>query len=253
MKPDAFPGFLREVVVAAVLLTRLPMPHLPADAFENGSRAVWAYPLIGLALGGLAALGAQVALAIGMPEMIAAGLCLAILMLSTGAMHEDGLADCADGFWGGYTAERRLEIMKDSRIGTYGVLALVMMTGLRWGAMALLLPLGAAAIVVAAVLSRAAMPVVMSGLPYARAGGLAVRVGKPKRAPLALSVLLALAVALGMLGGPGLIAVGAAIAATVVIALVARWKIGGYSGDVLGATQQIVETAVLCSLLVVLT
>ena len=110
-------------------------------------------------------------------------------MITTGAMHEDGLADTVDGLWGGWTRDRRLEIMKDSHIGTYGVLALIVSAGLRWSVLAGLLTLGAGPVVAIAVLSRASMPALMAALPNARGDGLAHKVGAPPPAVLALSRL----------------------------------------------------------------
>ena len=130
-----------DAVLALVLLTRLPLPHLPKDSFARQSRAVWAFPLAGLVVGGLATVMAAAALAVW-PPAVAAGLALAVQILVTGAMHEDGLADSADGLWGGFDRSRRLEIMKDSQIGTYGVLALVLSLGLRWLTLSALLAAG---------------------------------------------------------------------------------------------------------------
>ena len=108
---------LWDVPAALVLLTRLPLPALPDHAFSHGARAVWAYPLVGLILGGVASVIAWGASLLGLSPMLTAGLILTGLVLLTGAMHEDGLADTADGLWGGNDAARRLDIRKDSRIG----------------------------------------------------------------------------------------------------------------------------------------
>jgi adenosylcobinamide-GDP ribazoletransferase len=126
---------------------------------------------------------ATAALWLGLPPGIAAGLALGAGILMTGALHEDGLADCADGFWGGHTAERRLEIMKDSRIGAYGVLALILVIGLKWLALAALIEHGAlwAAVLVPACSAGAAMAWVMASLPFAREDGLARHVGRPSK------------------------------------------------------------------------
>jgi len=113
-----------DIPAAIGLLSRLPVPVDTDLATRRGARAAWAYPLAGLVVGALAGLVAQVALWLGLPPSIAALLALAAMIAITGALHEDGLADSADGLWGGWDRARRLEIMKDSRIGTYGVLAL---------------------------------------------------------------------------------------------------------------------------------
>jgi adenosylcobinamide-GDP ribazoletransferase len=225
------------------LLTRLPV-RVPEDA--SMARAAWAWPLAGLATGGLAALAGWLALGLGLPPGLAAGLMLAVSVLATGALHEDGLADVADGFWGGFTPARRLEIMRDSRVGSYGVIALVLSLGLRWSALAALAAAGWLwPVVAAAALSRAPMAAVMRALPPARADGLSRGVGRPGARGVALGALLALGAALVLAGVPGLLAALAAAAAALAMAALARAKIGGQTGDVLGAVQQLAEVAAL--------
>lgn len=253
MKTDTLKSFALAIPVAFLLLTRLPLPRLPDSAFENASRAVWAYPIIGAVLGGTAGLLSYAAISAGLPVMIAAGLALIILACCTGAMHEDGLCDVADGFWGGLTRDRRLAIMKDSQIGTYGTLALVLMTGLRWMAYAAFLPVSIHGIVVAATVSRATMPVLMYLLPHARDSGLSHTVGRPEAVPVLCGILLALALALLSIGFSATISAGlAACIGTAGMFWLARCKIGGQTGDVLGATQVITEVCILCALTLVL-
>ena len=248
MKTDRWPNLLTDIRVAAVLLTRLPLPRLDDSAFSNGARATWAYPLTGLVLGALAASFGYVATALGLPAFVAAGIMLAVLMISTGAMHEDGLADVADGFWGGYTRERRLEIMKDSQIGTFGTLALIVVTGLRWAGYALVLQHSFAACIAAAVLSRAAMPAMMCALPHARSDGLSHSVGRPPVASAAIAAVLAVGLCLVPLGWSLIASTVAILAVGTATGWLARAKIGGQTGDVLGATQQISEVAVLLAI-----
>ncbi|WP_417726080.1 adenosylcobinamide-GDP ribazoletransferase [Roseovarius sp.] len=241
---------LRDVPLALSLLSRLPVP---VHRFDRSARAVWAYPLAGLMLGGLAALGGLLALAIGFPTPISAILGLAIPIVLSGAMHEDGLADTADGLWGGWTRERRLAIMKDSHIGSYGVIALILILSARGLALWLLYEISPAAattaLLAAAMLSRAMMPVIMAALPHARDIGLSRAQGRPPFAAVALGLGGATAVTLCLLGGATLAALVCAGLATLVIGLIARAKIGGQTGDILGATQQVAEIAVLLSLL----
>ena len=248
MKTDSLPGFVTDLLLACSLLTRVPLPHLPRHAFENSARAVWAYPLAGLIPGMLAWAVASASLGLGLPAGIAAGLVLAALALVSGAMHEDGLADCADGFWGGATPERRLNIMKDSQIGSYGVLALGLVTGLRWLAYATLLDTGAAVVIAAPVLSRGMMAPVMYGLPHARRTGLSHSVGRPPAALVLLGGLFAFAIAVLMLGAAALPALLAAGCASLGVAIVARRKIAGQTGDVLGAAQQLSELSALLAI-----
>jgi adenosylcobinamide-GDP ribazoletransferase len=236
-----------DVALSLVLLTRLPLPELPADAFKRQARAAWAFPLAGLATGLPAIAAGGAALAAGLPAPVAAGLILVLQILLTGAMHEDGLADCADGFWGGFTRERRLEIMKDSRIGTYGVLALVLSAGLRWSALAALLPVtGVLPVLAVAVLSRAPMAFMMALMPLARSSGLSRSVGAPPVAAAWFGLGVSLLISTLLLGVLTTLAV-TLIAATapLLLAFLAHRKIGGQTGDVLGATQQITEITLL--------
>ncbi|GGL69986.1 adenosylcobinamide-GDP ribazoletransferase [Wenxinia marina] len=233
-------------LAALALLTRLPV-RLPDGAGGRMGRAAWAWPLAGLVVAviGWAVIGA--ATAVGLPPPLAAGLGLAALVMVTGALHEDGLADSADGLWGGADTARRLEIMKDSRIGSYGVIALVLSLGLRWQALALLVAAGAAgpALVAALMLSRAAMAETMAALPAARESGLSRLVGRPPRAAAVLASGLAALAALLALGGAGVVATLVALAVASGWAAVARSKIGGQTGDILGAGGQLVEIAAL--------
>lgn len=232
---------LYEIGVAMALLTRLPLPRLPEAAFARQAASAWAWPLAGFVVAALAALVGIGALALGLPATMAALLVLGVQMVTTGAMHEDGLADTADGLWGGWTRERRLEIMKDSQIGTYGVLALIVVTGLRWSILSALLTAGPGALLAIAVLSRAPMAVLMTALPNARGDGLSKQVGVPT--PLAVSggVLLALVLSLIFVGWPTLIAAGVVAVGTALLGWIAMRKIGGQTGDILGASQQVGE------------
>ncbi|MEE4186921.1 MAG: adenosylcobinamide-GDP ribazoletransferase [Roseobacter sp.] len=251
----SFPAlsFLTDVPLAFVLLTRWPMPRLPEAAFAQSARAVWAYSLVGGVLGLVACLCAALATTVGLPVSIAAGLTLAALMLSTGAMHEDGLADTLDGFWGGQDLRRRLEIMQDSQIGSFGTLGLIVVVLLRWAALAALLPIAPLAIIAAASLSRAAMPIVMHVMPHARKDGLSRRVGRPSLGAVVAGVTLAVVVSFLTAGSAGLAALAAVLTVTAGIMAIARAKIKGQTGDVLGATQQVSELAALLCLVVVMT
>ncbi len=239
---------LRDLASCFVLLTRLPMPKLPDAAFARGAQAVWGYGIVGAVLGMGATLLAVLSLAAGLPEVIVAGLVLGVFMLTTGAMHEDGLADTADGFWGGQTAEKRLSIMKDSHIGSFGTLALIVVTGIRWAAVSALLGTAPAALIACAALSRACMPVVMHVLPPARKEGLAQGVGRPSLATALLTLGLSVVLAFAAIGGETLPALAACLTATSLVIWMAKRKIHGQTGDVLGSTQQICEAAALCTL-----
>ena len=236
---------------ALALLSRLP---LPATEDHRGARAAWAYPLAGVILGAIAALTGVIVHAFGLPAPLTALVVLATLIATTGALHEDGLADTADGLWGGWTRERRLEIMKDSRIGAYGVIALILGLSARWTALWMLFDIGAtvaaAATLVSCSLSRAAMPAVMAALPHARDTGLSHHVGQVPRQSAMLAAAIAVVIAFLCAGSGAFGAVFCAAAATAAIAAAAKAKIGGQTGDILGATQQLAEIAVLFSLVV---
>ncbi|WP_137701412.1 adenosylcobinamide-GDP ribazoletransferase [Marimonas lutisalis] len=237
----------RDLAVALSLLTRLPL-SLPDHAYARGAASAWAWPLVGLVVAGLAATVALIAQAVGIPYHLSALLALATLVLITGAMHEDGLADLADGFWGGFAPARRLEIMRDSRIGAYGVIALALSLGLRGTALATLETTMIAALFASAALSRASMAATMRALPNARTDGLSHSTGRPAARSVALAAGLALLSALLLCGWAGLWAALAALGVMAATQALARAKIGGQTGDVLGATQQLTEIAALLAL-----
>ena len=232
------------------LLTRLPI-SVGRQAAARGAQSAWAYPLVGVVVGAIAALTAATVLSVTGSAAVAAGFALIAMAASTGALHEDGLADTVDGFWGGWEIERRLEIMKDSRIGTYGVLALVFSVGLRWVALTDVIAGGGlvAALLALGTLSRAPMVAMMFLLPNARAGGLSQSVGRPGRNTTLLGLGLALGTGLLMIGFSAISALFVLGLVVLVMLSLAKAKIGGQTGDVLGATQQISEIAVLLVLI----
>ena len=236
----------RDIPRALMLLTRLPVPWADGD---RAAGSAWAWPLVGLIVGGLSGVVAWIALLAGLPPAIAAGLALGAGIVMTGALHEDGLADCADGFWGGHDAARRLEIMKDSRIGAYGVIALIIVIGLKWLALTALLDAGViwSAVLLPAALSRGAMASMMAALPFAREDGFARHVGRPSNTAAGAAIVTSALLSVAMAGNAGATAVIAVAVVSGVLAWLARAQIGGQTGDVLGATQQLGE---LTSLLV---
>ncbi len=246
-------GLGAELRLSVAFLTRLPTETVGEAGI---AAAVWAFPVVGAALGlagGLAYLGAA---ALGLPALAAAYIAIGVVILATGALHEDGLADLADGLGGGRDRAAKLAIMRDSRIGAYGALALVLVVGLKAVALAAIGgagPLAAmAALAATGAASRGAMPLVMLQLPPARADGLGADAGRPKPVAAGVAVILALALAASLLGAYGwpavvlALAVGA-LAAGAIAALAAR-QLGGHTGDVLGAVQQAAETAMLLAL-----
>ncbi len=242
-----------DIPLALVLLSRLPLPHLPENVFSRQANAAWAFPLVGLVVGLLACAVGWVAMVLNLPATVGAVLLVAVLVMTTGAMHEDGLADTVDGLWGGFKRERRLEIMKDSHIGTYGVLALIFSQLARVALIATLLMAGAFATILAAcIMSRAFMPVLMTTLPNARNSGLSHSVGGPQAVTTITGLVLALICAVLLMGAGAVWATAIAALVTAGLAATARAKIGGQTGDILGATQQLAELTFLTAAAAVL-
>ena len=231
---------------AMALLTRLPVP----DHVSRGAGAAWAWPIVGAVLGGLAAVVVVMASGIGLPSGVAAAFGLIVPAVLTGALHEDGLADTADGFFGGQSPERRLEIMKDSHIGSFGTLALVLVTLVRWSALSALCASGHAtvALIIAGAASRVPMVVLMAALPSARATGLSHLVGRPTLQSASIAAGLGLLVSLVLSVSASLWLVPVLGALTALIGVLALRRIGGQTGDVLGASQQLADAACLAVL-----
>jgi adenosylcobinamide-GDP ribazoletransferase len=244
---DAPRGPFDEFAIATAVLTRLPVgAALPGDGAI--AAAGWAFPLVGAGIGGLAALAFLVAELGGCGSAPAALIALAAGLAVTGALHEDGLADTADGFGGGRSREDKLAIMRDSRHGTFGVLALVLSVGLRAAALGTIgEPIRAGlALIAAHAASRGALPALMRILMPARADGLGAAAGQPSRAVAIIAAALGAALALALLGPrTGAIALGLSGGALALAAMLAHRQIGGYTGDVLGFFQQIGEIVML--------
>jgi adenosylcobinamide-GDP ribazoletransferase len=244
--PDApAPRPWDDALLAVAFLTRLPVP---AHGTGDLARAAWAFPLAGLIVGGAGAAAVLAAAGSGLHPIAVALLALALMAVLTGALHEDGLADFADGL-GVFGRDRRLEVMRDSRIGAFGVLALIFMTGLKASALASLAGPGiaAAVLVAASALSRAAMVVTMAALGPARTDGLAKDAGRPPAWAAGLAAALglaALAPLIPIYGGDVVIVAAAGLAAGLFMCWAMHAAVGGHTGDTLGAQQQIVELAV---------
>jgi adenosylcobinamide-GDP ribazoletransferase len=237
--------------VALAFLTRLPVREPRAWPDLDLAASVPLFPVVGALIGLAGAIGYALAEWLGLPPWPAAALALAITIWLTGALHEDGLADVADGFGGGRTREDKLRIMRDARVGSYGAIALVLALLARAGALAALAAPWAvgAALVAAAAVSRAALPAIMATLPGARADGLAAGAGRPHPLRAAAAVLVAALIAVVLLGAAAPAALLAGAAGALGVALLARRQIGGYTGDVLGAVQQLAEIGVLLGVL----
>lgn len=239
---------VKDFCTSAALLTRIKIPASLQHTDKPIAASAWAFPFIGLAVG---ALGGVVLFALernGIAPPVATLLAMATIMCITGAIHEDGLADTADGFFGGRTTEEKLAIMKDSRIGTYGVLALLMAVLLRLSLISdMNLPKAIACIVMAQCISKSAMVCLMFLLPLARREGLAVHTGKPDGVVTCTALIVAVAAAVFYLGKLFLWPIAAAALAVFLVRALANKHIGGYTGDVLGTTAILAEIAVLLS------
>lgn len=237
--------------LALGLLTRLPLPG-HAD-LARGAAAAWAWPVAGLAVA--LAGGVAIWLTSALPPGVSAAAALAAMIMVTGAMHEDGLADTADGLWGGWDRERRLEIMKDSRIGAYGVIALILSLLARWSLLVGVIAAGVVwpVLIAAALVSRVPMVFLMALLDPARPGGLSRSVGQPSLRTAWAALALALVPALLLCGLGAVWAVVLVALLCLGLAAVAQAKIGGQTGDILGASQQIAEIAALAVLTAALT
>src|SRR5438270_2790816 len=244
---DARRGPFDEFAIATALLTRLPVgAAVPADGAV--AAAGWAFPLVGAGIGAVCAIAFLMAELLGCGQAPAALIALGAGLAITGAFHEDGLADTADGFGGGHDRETKLAIMRDSNHGSFAILALVFSVGLRGAALATIGdPIHAGlALLAAHAASRGALPAMMHLLKPARADGLGFTAGRPSRAVALIAAVIGIAIALAALGpARGAIALLLAAAGIALIAMLARRQIGGYTGDVLGAFQQIGEIVML--------
>jgi adenosylcobinamide-GDP ribazoletransferase len=241
-------GLGTDLRIAVAFSTRLPVAHSGPIGGDDVARASWALPIAGLLVGGLGALAYWIAFRIGLPPSLAAALALAVTLLATGCLHEDGLADTADGFGGGKTHAHKLEIMRDSRHGTFGVCALTMSLLLRWTALTTIAdPLSVAMALLAAHASaRATLPALMRFVPPARTDGLSAQAGRPAPQSIVVAGVLG-AIALGLGLGPAAAIIGLILlaCACLFMAWLSLRQIGGQTGDVLGALEQINEVLVL--------
>ncbi|MGX5802467.1 adenosylcobinamide-GDP ribazoletransferase [Bradyrhizobium sp. Arg314] len=244
--PSAPRQVLDDIGLSLVFFTRL---RLPSSDFSGRSLAdaIWAAPFAGLAVAIIGALVYAIATVLGLATGPAAALTLAATMLVTGCLHEDGFSDIADGFGGGRTRDRKLEIMRDSRIGAYGAAALGISLLIRWSALSQLAGPGHVflALLAAHAASRGLFGAFMHLLPPARSDGLSAGAGTVARETAIVGAALGAAALLAL-------GLGGAIAALILLGLLftafralCLSQIGGQTGDTIGALQQLGEIAVL--------
>jgi adenosylcobinamide-GDP ribazoletransferase len=257
--PRRFAPATRDIADALRFFTRASVGEPGAGAPLALDRFAWAAPLAGVAVGLAGALALALTGLLGLPSLMRAGLATAALVAFTGGLHEDGLADVADGFGGGATRAMKLEIMRDSRIGAYGAVALTLALILRVGALAAALDGGfwraGASLIAVAALSRAGALTPLALLSPARADGAGAAAGRLEPGALAAAWGCALVIALFL----GFVSLGLAHAVVAALASgagamavvgLARRAIGGQTGDVAGAAQQLAEIAAWCGLLI---
>ena len=264
-------GLIADTRTSILFLSRLPMSYSTQTTLPDFRRSSRCFALAGIVIAIPAALILWISFSAGMPPMVSAILGVATMVIVTGALHEDGLADTMDGFWGGHSKQRKLEIMRDSAIGTYGVLGLLVTVLLRVALYSYLITehggwTAALVLIAGAGLSRAAILQPWTMLTPARSStdddtenvpasgdkqlsGLSARYGMPDSDTLVWGTLAAIPAVLVLLWATGFAAtlvglIGLQIAVMGMIALCKR-HIDGHSGDTLGATQQLSELGLL--------
>lgn len=257
-------ALIGETAAMVRFYSRLPIPSLGAfddpaqpPAFALACRTL---PVASLVIALPATCTALLLSWTHLPAFVAATIVLAVAIATSGALHEDGLADVADGFGGGATRERKLEIMKDSRVGSYGVVTLGLALIVRVGLVAQLLSLGptcfVAGLLAAAVASRIASLALFAALPPARPTGLASTVGRPGWSALGPAIALGTGIGVVLLlptFGPTatITSIGLALVVTFGFGRLASAQIGGQTGDVIGAAQVLAEIAFVAGLFVI--
>ncbi|WP_180897597.1 adenosylcobinamide-GDP ribazoletransferase [Martelella soudanensis] len=254
------PFFITDLASAVTFLTRVRLPGLVMADIPAGARAAWAYPLAGA----IATIAPAIALAgfvwIGASPLIAALIAMLVSIMICGGLHEDGLADAADGLFGGRDREKALSIMKDSHSGVFGVTAIVLSLLLRAAALAALVtqygPLPAALLFVAAATAgRGCLVLQWYILPAARREGAAAAMGRPgiRTTAAAEAIALVSCVALGIAAhtlSPVLAGLAFAAVASLLFAAFVNRRIAGHTGDTLGAAAQIGEIVFLLTLVI---
>jgi len=250
---------LRLFFVALQFFTRLPIPRwvgFEQDWLQHASRY---FPLVGLVVGAIGA-GVYAAAALVLPAPVAAVLSTAATIYATGAFHEDGFADACDGLGGGMTRARVLEIMQDSRVGAYGAIGVVCMLGAKLAALAMLPPWTAVgALLLAHPLSRLCATALIWRMAYARAEGKAKPLAERMTTTEFCIAAFTVAIVATALLASGVLMPHALLAALTASALAAWWlarkfkrRIGGYTGDCLGAVQQLSEASAYIAILATL-
>ncbi|MEE2999166.1 MAG: adenosylcobinamide-GDP ribazoletransferase [Pseudomonadota bacterium] len=247
-------GWFSDLKICVCVLTRIPIYlGISPDEFSI-SEASRFFPIVGAFIGLLASVVLWIAGWFGFSPVLLALFALLTITLLTGALHEDGLADTFDGLGGGITRDQKLKIMRDSQIGSYGVMALLFSFGLRWTAYTEITELGFSYIfttlIAVAAGSRAALPVIMYFVPVARDDGLSAGAGKPSFDRAITALLIGIGLVLFCLGFRlAVLALGVSLLVAGFFVYFVATRIGGQTGDVLGAAQQITEISLLLTII----
>jgi len=251
--------YAADIARAVAFLSRIPMPKSAFAGYDGKlDRVARAFPVAGILIGFLPAIVLLLMLCLHADRLMSALVALAVQAIVSGALHEDGLADCADGIGGGRDRDHSLSIMKDSRIGTYGAIALILSFAIRAAAIAAIargtVPFAAAlALPAVGCISRCALVWHWQRLPPAKSDGVAAAVGRPSEGIMQTALVSGCLLAalfiwpsLGLL--PLVCSLLAAGIAVLIFGGIVRRALGGHTGDTLGAAAQISEAAALCAL-----
>jgi adenosylcobinamide-GDP ribazoletransferase len=243
---------IKSFLKAVALITRIPVPDKTFEGDQSNLPIDWAYPLIGLLLALPIYLTGLLLLSLRFDSGLVAATTVVFLIMSTGAMHEDGLADTVDGFWGGWDKENRLKIMKDSHVGTYGIIALIFSILIRWYCIKLSIDqnLFFVAIVTSCTLSRSFMTFYMWTTPCAKEVGLSANTGRPDDVSTTIAFLIGLITTILLLGIKSVAVLALCFVVLWSAKTISTKKINGQTGDTIGAVQQICEVCILCAITV---
>ena len=257
-------AWLEDLRDSLMFLTRLPIPQRLDGQHRSLAQSARAFPPCGAIVGAVSGLMLLITQGTNLPAMVCASLAVLTGVMVTGALHEDGLADVADGFGASGSKDRKLEIMRDSRIGVYGVLALVFVLLLKVTSIAALLDVlqsiwhAPMILIAVGTLSRTFVTVAMRAMPMARQDGRSVEAGQPSSSDARQALITGLSLGVMLLW----LAAGMWPIASVLLAGTLAYfgvkrsamrHVGGQTGDVLGTVQQLTETVMLIALVVVLT
>ena len=239
---------LADITACMAFLTRIPVRLAGSNTGRNLAQSAWAFSIVGALVGGVGTVVYAIAVGLGLTPLIAATLSVGTMVASTGALHEDGLADTVDGFGGGRDRAAKLRIMRDSHLGTFAAVALFLMLMLRIVSLAALddsIIVGSILVATAAP-SRTVMVAIMAWQVPARSDGLGASSGVPGLGTVSFDAIISVAIVFAVT--PALVAVGvilAVAAAGTAVAWFAQRQIGGHTGDVLGGAQQVSEVVAL--------